>query len=123
MIDSRDMVTVAAEAADDKKAREITLIEVEKVSTMADYFMVCTGNSTTQVKAIAEAITSRMEEEGFPLPKIEGGREGRWVLLDYGPVVIHVMLEQEREFYGLERLWKTGRIEPWQSATAVAVNG
>ncbi len=113
------MAERAALAADDKKAKDITLIEVEKVSTVADYFMVCTGTSTTQVKAIADSVEAGMEQEGYAPPRIEGGREGRWILLDYGPVVVHVMLDQEREFYGLERLWKTGRVETWQAPPAV----
>lgn len=119
MIDTRKMAEVAAMAADDKKAKDITLIEVDKVSTVADYFVVCSGTSTTQVKAIADGIEDRLEEEGIAQPRIEGGREGRWILLDYGPVVVHVMLDQEREFYGLERLWKKGRVEAWQAAPAV----
>lgn len=113
------MVEQAALAADDKKAKDITLIEVEKVSSVADYFLVCAGTSTTQVKAIADSIEQKMAEAGYPEPKVEGGREGRWILLDYGPVVVHVMLDLEREFYGLERLWKTGRVESWQAPPAV----
>lgn len=119
MIDSRKMAERVALAADDKKARDITLIEVEKVSTVADYFVVCTGTSTTQVKAIADSIEHALEQEGVAQPRIEGGREGRWILLDYGPVVVHVMLDEEREFYGLERLWKTGKVEAWQAPPAV----
>lgn len=113
------MAEQVALAADDKKAKDITLIEVEKVSTVADYFVVCTGTSTTQVKAIADSVADSMEQAGYPQPRVEGGREGRWVLLDYGQVVVHVMLDQEREFYGLERLWKNGRVETWQAPPAV----
>lgn len=113
------MAEEVALAADDKKAKDITLIEVEKVSTVADYFVLCTGTSTTQVKAISDAVETRMEEAGYGQPRIEGGREGRWVLLDYGQVVVHVMLDQEREFYALERLWKNGRVEAWQAPPAV----
>ena len=119
MTDSRKMAEQVALAADDKKAKDITLIEVEKVSSVADYFVVATGTSTTQVKAIADSVADRMEQGGFAQPRIEGGREGRWVLLDYGPVVAHVMLDEEREFYGLERLWKNGRVEAWQAPPAV----
>lgn len=118
MIDSRKMAERAARAADDKKAKDIVLIEVEAVSSVTDYFVVCTGSSTTQVKAIADAITAGMEEEGYVEPRTEGGREGRWILLDYGTVVVHVMLDEEREFYSLERLWKTGRVEPWHAPSA-----
>jgi len=119
LIDSRKMAERMAEAADDRKAKDITLIEIEQVSTVADYFVVCTGTSTTQVKAIADSVGDAMEKDGHAQPRVEGGREGRWVLLDYGVVVVHVMLDEEREFYGLERLWKNGRVEPWQAPPAV----
>jgi ribosome-associated protein len=112
------MAERAAHAADDKKAKDIVLIAVEAVSSVADYFMVCTGTSTTQVKAIADSVAEGMEREGFPLPRIEGNREGRWILQDYGTVVVHVMLDEEREFYSLERLWKNGRVETWQAPSA-----
>lgn len=118
MIDSRKMAERAARAADDKKAKDIVLIAVEAVSSVTDFFVVCTGSSTTQVKAIADAIAEGMEQDGFVEPRIEGGREGRWILQDYGTVVVHVMLDEEREFYSLERLWKNGKVEPWQASSA-----
>lgn len=113
MIDSRKLAEIAAEAADDKKASQITLIDVEAVSSVTDYFLVCSGNTSVQVQAIADHIADKLEEAGLPVPHIEGASLGRWILLDFGVVVAHVMLEKEREFYSLERLWSHGKVSPW----------
>lgn len=96
---------LAALAAEDKKAREILVLEIKDLTQIADYFVVCSGQSTLQVRAIADAVIDRMEGTGHPLRHMEGYDGGRWVLLDYGDVVIHVFLAEERDYYGMERLW------------------
>lgn len=119
MIDSRKLAEIAAEAADDKKATQITLIDVEAVSSVTDFFLVCSGSTPIQVKAIADHIAEKLEEAGLPTPRIEGQSLGHWVLLDFGVVVAHVMLEKEREFYNLERLWSHGKLTPWPAPRAL----
>ena len=103
---SFEIALTAARAADDRKGGDIVCLDVGGVSVIADYFLVITGYSTTQVKAIVTAIEDALLEnlELQPL-RVEGKHEGTWVLLDYGDAIIHVQLEAEREFYNLEAFW------------------
>ena len=94
-----------AGAASDKKALDIVTIDMRKVSSVCDYFVIASGASTTQVRAIADHISRKLREKGERLWHIEGEREALWVLLDYGDVVVHIFLEETRRFYDLERLW------------------
>jgi ribosome-associated protein len=98
--------------AANKKAKDIKILNVIDISPIADYFIICSGNSTVQVKAIADEIEDKMAEEGYELNHKEGYSSGRWILLDYGNLIVHVFHSEDREFYDLERLW----------ADAVAVN-
>jgi ribosome-associated protein len=94
-----------AAAASDKKSFDILILDMSGVSLVTDYFIICSAHSTTQTKAIADNIEEKLEEEGIrPLHK-EGYGEGRWILLDYGSCVVHIFVEEERQFYNLERLW------------------
>lgn len=120
MNDSRHLAELAAHAADDKKASAITLIDVEQVSSVTDYFLVCSGNTPIQVRAIAEHIEEKLEEAGKPPLRVEGVQAGRWILLDYGVVVAHVMLNSERDYYSLERLWNHGKVVPWANGSTPA---
>ncbi|MGI0494738.1 ribosome silencing factor [Alkalinema pantanalense CENA528] len=109
-IDSSDPVDqlalLAAEAADDRKAGDIVLIKVGDVSTIAEYFVMATGYSKVQVRAIANAIEEKIEETLNRKPlRNEGLSEGSWACLDYGDVMVHVQMPNEREFYGLEAFW------------------
>lgn len=103
--DPRALVKVAVNAAEGKKATDITVLDIRKLSIIADYFVICSGRSSVHVRAIAGEIMEAMEKETSLQPRREGLREGRWVLLDYGDVVVHVFQEPERQFYNLERLW------------------
>jgi ribosome-associated protein len=96
---------LGARAALDKKARGLQALDLQALSGIADYFLMCTGGSTTHVRTIVEAIEGALKAEGCPVLHREGTPESGWVLLDYGDVVIHVFLPETREFYGLERLW------------------
>jgi ribosome-associated protein len=111
----RELALAACEAADDKKALRPVLIEVEAVSSIADFFVICSGSTPIQVRAIADHIQEKLEALGSTLGHIEGVQQGRWILLDFGVVVVHVMLEVEREFYSLERLWGHGKVETWDA--------
>lgn len=100
-----DLPKTVAEAASDKKARDILILDMNGISPVTDYFVICSANSTTQVQAIADNIVEKLEEQGLkPLHK-EGYREARWILLDYGICVAHIFVEEDRYFYNLERLW------------------
>ena len=103
---SIDHTRIAAAAADDKLATDVIAFDVSEQIGIADVFLLCSANSDRQVKAIVDEVEDRLREvAGRPLRR-EGEREGRWVLLDYGDLVVHVMQTEDREFYALERLWK-----------------
>ena len=106
-------------AALDRKAYDLVVLETGQVSSIADYFVICSGRSDTQVQAIAEAIEAHMAARGLRPLSVEGLPRAQWVLMDYGDVVIHVFYVPVREFYDLERLWtRAPRVdlpEPFQS--------
>lgn len=104
------MVNFAVKAAEDKKASDIIVLDIHEVSIIADYFLLCSGRSSTQVQAIVEHIQDSLQEQGVATLRREGFREGRWVLLDYGDVVVHVFQDAERQFYNLERLWGDAQV-------------
>lgn len=104
--DSGRLVWSIAEAADDRKAEDIVILKVDQVSYLADFFVMATGFSRTQVRAIADSIEDKLQKEYGRLPlRMEGQSEGTWILQDYGEVIVHVFLPQEREFYKLEAFW------------------
>lgn len=105
-MEAKDRVRVVAQAAEDKKARDIEVLEVGGLTVIADYFVICSGTSTLQVRAIADNIKEKMDEAGQELLHMEGYEKARWVLLDYGDVVVHVFLDEDREYYNIERLWR-----------------
>jgi len=110
--DNREKAFLCARAALDHKAVDLVILEVKKLSSFTDYFVICSGNSDRQVQAIAGHIEEKLKEGDIRPLSVEGKREGRWVLLDYGDVVIHVFYQPVREFYDLERLWSDApRIE------------
>jgi ribosome-associated protein len=107
---SEALARLAAEACDDRKAVDIRLIRVDEVSTLADWFVICSGLSDVQVRAIARSVEDRLEEEAGRRPlRREGQAEGRWVLIDYGEVIVHVLTPDERSFYDLEAFWGHGQ--------------
>jgi ribosome-associated protein len=101
-----EIAQLAAKAADDKKANNVVILDLKGLSIIADYFVVCHGNSETQVQAIVDNIKDSVEEAGMTVRGREGYDEARWVLVDLGDVVVHVFHRDEREFYNIERLWK-----------------
>lgn len=112
--DSKALALLAAEACDDRKAADIVLIRVEEISSIADWFVIASGFSDVQVRAIARSVEDRIEEEGGRLPlRKEGQTEGRWVLLDYGEVIVHALTPEERSYYDLESFWGHGDKETY----------
>ncbi len=106
----KEMAVLAAKALDAKKGEEIKIMEVTELTTLADYFVICTGGSTTQINALCDAVEEALDTQGGEKPlHREGHRGGIWVLLDYGCVVVHVFNAEAREFYSLERLWSDGK--------------
>lgn len=104
-MESKELARAIAAAADDKKAQDILLLNMEGLSLVTDYYVICSAGNTTLVQAIADNIEDKLGEAAvYPTHK-EGYGEARWVLLDYGDVVAHIFLEEERSFYNLEQLW------------------
>jgi ribosome-associated protein len=110
---SKEWAVIAAQAASDKRATDIVAIDVAELLVVTDYFVICTGNTDIQVKAIADEVEERLRAEGGIKPiGREGLPEAKWVLLDFGDLVIHVFQPEERDFYRLEKLWSdAGRLE------------
>lgn len=105
----KEMALAAAKALDEKKGKGISVIEITSLTTIADYFVIASGTSNTQINALCAAVEKKLDDEGeHPLHR-EGYRGGTWVLLDYGCIAIHVFSEEAREFYSLERLWSDGK--------------
>ena len=96
---------LAARAARDKRATDLTVLDVRGISSVTDYFLLCGGRSTTHVETIADAVRQELRAEGVRPLHTEGVAESGWILLDYGDVLVHVFLEETRAYYALERLW------------------
>ena len=105
MLTAKEVAYEVTKALDAKKGMAIKLLRINDVSSLADYFIICTGTSNTHVNAMCDAVEAAMDEIGEPMISREGHRSGTWVLLDYGSVVVHVFTEDTRKFYDLERLW------------------
>ncbi|MCL2543096.1 MAG: ribosome silencing factor [Nocardioidaceae bacterium] len=100
------LIEVAARAAADKLATDIVAFDVSEQLAITDAFLLASGSNDRQVKAIVEEVEDRVRDAGAKPIRREGERDGRWVLLDFGDIVVHVQHEEEREFYALERLWR-----------------
>jgi ribosome-associated protein len=105
MMTPKQVAEKIVKALDSKKARDIKLLKTDMLTVLADYFVICTATSTTQIKTLADEVDKVMSEAGEPPLRREGYRSGGWVLLDFGCVIVHLFMEEAREFYNLERLW------------------
>ena len=108
MLPAREMAEIAVKALDSKKGKEIRLIRIDKITTLAEYFVICTGTSNTQINALCDAVEKELTEKGEEPLHREGYRGGTWVLMDFGSLVVHVFTAEARKFYDLERLWQDG---------------
>ncbi|HYK73071.1 MAG TPA: ribosome silencing factor [Pseudoneobacillus sp.] len=104
-MNNQSLLNVVYKAADDKIAEDIIILNMQGISAITDYFLICHGNSDKQVQAIAKEIKEKAEENGFSIKRIEGFDEAKWVLVDLGDVVVHIFHKDERRYYNLERLW------------------
>ena len=110
MTTPKELAILAAKALDEKKGKEISAIEITDITTLADYFVIATGSSNTQINALCASVEKLLEEQAGEKPlRREGYRDGTWVLLDYGCICVHVFSAEARSFYDLERLWADGK--------------
>jgi ribosome-associated protein len=103
--DTLERVREAVSAAEDRKAIDLKVLQLEKVTDFTDYFLICSGSSERQVQAIADAVQERLRERRVRPLHVEGYNRAQWVLIDYGDLVVHIFQEEPRRHYALERLW------------------
>lgn len=108
MTDSKKLLERIIQILEDMKARDIKVIDITAISILADYFIICTGSSSTHIRAIADELDGKLVNNGVPYNRKEGYETAKWVLLDFGEVVVHVFNQQDRNFYDLERIWSDG---------------
>jgi ribosome-associated protein len=108
-VDTDQIARAAVDIASDKKAFDILLLDVNDVTTIADYFLICSGSNARQIQAIAEAIDEELGKQGAHLLYREGVADSGWLLLDFGDVIVHIFSSKEREYYQIERLWSKAK--------------
>lgn len=106
----KEMAKCAYLALEDKKAEDITIIDISGISVLADYFIIANGTNSNQVTAMADNVDEELHKAGHPVKQVEGYNEGNWVLLDYGDIIVHVFDRENRLFYDLERIWRDGNV-------------
>ena len=104
------MLKVAYQALDDKFAEDIVILDIREISTMADYFIIATGNNPNQLKAMADEVEEKLHKHGLKLNCVEGYASASWVLIDFSDVMIHLFAKDDREFYRLEKVWGDAKI-------------
>jgi ribosome-associated protein len=104
-LSAEEKAAFTSRVAVDKKAVDVVVHDMRQASSITDYFLICSGGSERQVRAIADGIDEQLTQSGIASLGVEGYREGRWILMDYGDVIVHVFSQETREFYDLERLW------------------
>ncbi|MCP1145359.1 ribosome silencing factor [Lysinibacillus endophyticus] len=102
---SENLLQIAYKAIDDKHGEDIVVLNMQNISLLADYFIICHGNSDRQLQAIAREVQEKAEENGYSIKRVEGFDSARWILVDLGDIVVHIFHKDERAFYNLERLW------------------
>ncbi len=108
MNESAKMALIAAEALEEKKGNDVKIIGIEKISTIADYFIIAGGSNRNQVQAMMDEVEEKLGRAGHEPKHIEGRNTSGWILMDYGDIVIHIFDEENRLFYDLERIWRDG---------------
>ena len=105
MSQSESLLEIVYKALDDKRAEDIVVLNMENISLLADYFLICNGNSDRQAQAIAREVLEKAQENGCEVKRVEGFDSARWILVDLGDIVVHIFHKDDRAFYNLERLW------------------
>jgi ribosome-associated protein len=104
-----DTLKIAAKAADDKKAHDLVALDISEIASFANYFLLCTGDSSRQMQAIADEVEEKLKAFGIRPSHVEGYQNAEWILLDYMDLVIHIFSKDARTYYDLERLWRDGK--------------
>ena len=110
MLTPAEIAGIAARALDDKKAKDIKVLKTTEHTVLADYFVICNGNTSTHIKALVDEVDKKLSEAGEDIIRREGMRSDIWVLMDFGCVIVHVFTDEARQFYNLERLWSDAEV-------------
>lgn len=110
MNQSKEMAKIAIAALEEKKAEDIHTIDISKVSSIADYFIIANGTNRSQVQALIDSVDKKLGESGYIPKQIEGYDTANWILMDYGDIIVHVFDKENRLFYNLERMWRDGKL-------------
>lgn len=111
-IDMMEALKAAYKAVDDKMGEDIMVLDIHEVSLIADYFIIASANNPNQLKAIADNVQEKLAEQGISQKSIEGVQSARWILMDFGHIIVQLFCKEEREYYRLERLWSDGKLIP-----------
>lgn len=109
MNDSKTMAKLAVDALEEKKAADVTIIDISDITCIADYFVIANGQNSNQVQALVDNVTEKLGRAGYNYTHIEGYNAANWVLVDYKDVVVHVFSSEDRRFYDIERIWRDGK--------------
>lgn len=111
MIDNKikQLAALAVEALENKKAEDISIIDISEVSVIADYFIIAGGSNKSQIQALSDTVDEVLGRAGLPLKQIEGYNNANWILLDFGDIIVHIFDKENRLFYDLERIWRDGK--------------
>lgn len=108
--DSKRMAKIAIEALEEKKARDVKILDISDVSVLADYFLIASGSNRNQVQAMADEVQEQLGRAGYESKQVEGYQTANWILMDYQDVIVHIFDEENRLFYDLERIWRDGNL-------------
>ena len=111
---TKELIEKICKAADDKKAKDIVIMNMQGIISSTDYFVICSAATSTQIRAITDNIEEKLDEDGIHFDHKEGYREGEWILLDYGDVVAHIFRDENREYYALEELWSSAELKRYE---------
>lgn len=107
---SKEMAKIAVDALEEKKAKDVKILDISDVSVLADYFIIASGSNRNQVQAMADEVQEKLYKAGFELKQVEGYQTANWILMDYQDIIIHIFDEENRLFYDLERIWRDGSL-------------
>ena len=108
--EQKKMAKIVYEALDEKKGYDIKLIDISEITMIADYFVIASGDSTTQIQAMINNVEEHMHKNGYAVKRVEGNKNSTWVLMDFGDVIVHIFDKEDRLFYDLERIWADGKV-------------
>ena len=107
---AKEIAKIAVNALEDRKAEDVTVIDIETVSVIADYFIIANGTNQNQLQAMKDAADEALYKAGVKVQQVEGNQSSTWILMDYGDIIIHIFSKEDRLFYDLERTWRDGKI-------------